>query len=278
MLRQRILTAIVLLAILLPALFASEVQWFMGVALLAITLACWEWGKLNGYTGKLAVLTAMEGLGFCALMWKMGWPSMQMPLLWLVAGAAWVAIGVWLLARGVSSWQQIPAWCRVSVGLLLLCLAWLAVVQARLVGIHFLLSLLITVWVADIGAYFAGRRFGRRKLAPSISPGKSWEGVYGGALAVMVLAVTWAKVSFGQADSASLYQHLLAGRGWVFVVLAGLLLLAMSVVGDLVESLVKRSVGAKDSSALLPGHGGILDRIDALLPTLPLGMMLYSLA
>jgi phosphatidate cytidylyltransferase len=241
-------------------------------------LACWEWGRLNGYVGKLAWLAALEGLGFCAVMWKLGWPAMQLPMLWLITGAAWVALGVYLIARGVDAWQQIPAWWRVSVGLLLLSLAWLAVVQARLIGINFLLSLLVTVWVADIGAYFAGRRFGKNKLAVRISPGKSWEGVYGGMLAVLILAVAWAMLQPARADSVSLYQKLLAGQGWVLVILGALFMVAMSVVGDLVESLVKRSAGMKDSSGLLPGHGGVLDRVDALLPTLPLGMMLYSLA
>jgi phosphatidate cytidylyltransferase len=146
-----------------------------------------------------------------------------------------------------------------------------------LVGINFLLSLLVTVWVADIGAYFAGRRFGKKKLAVRISPGKSWEGVYGGVAAVLLLAVAWSLWS-PLDDSPSVYAKLLGGQGWLMVLLGALLMVAMSVVGDLVESLVKRSAGMKDSSALLPGHGGVLDRVDALLPTLPLGMMLYSLA
>lgn len=278
MLKQRIITAVALLAILLPALFAQNTAWFMAVTLVLITLACWEWGRLNGYGGKLAWLTALEGLGFCAVMWKLGWPSMQLPLIWLITGALWIALGAWLIARGVEGWATIPKWARVSVGLMLLSLAWLAVVQARLVGIHFLLSILVTVWVADIGAYFAGRRFGKKKLAVRISPGKSWEGVYGGAVAVLLLAVIWALWRPSFADSSSLYAQLLAGKGWLLLVLGALLMVAMSVVGDLVESLVKRSVGAKDSSRLLPGHGGVLDRVDALLPTLPLGMMLASLA
>jgi phosphatidate cytidylyltransferase len=131
-------------------------------------------------------------------------------------------------------------------------------------------------------AYFAGRAFGlrftRRKLAPTISPGKSWEGVWGGVVGVIVLAVcwVWADRAFA-AGVPSLYTHL-ATRGWWLLLLGVVFLAAMSVVGDLVESLIKRSAGAKDSSSLLPGHGGVLDRIDALLPTLPLAMMLSSLA
>ncbi len=278
MLKQRILTAVALLAILLPALFAKQAEWFMLVSLILITLACWEWGRLNGYTGASAWFMALDGLVLCLAFWKLGLPYAKTPMLWIVVGALWIGLGAWLIHRGVSSWAQIHKWQRVAVGLILLSLAWLAIAQARTIGINFLLSLLVTVWVADIGAYFAGRRFGKKKLAIRISPGKSWEGVYGGMAAVLVLAVAWALWQPTFADSASLYRKLLIGKGWFFVILGALLMLAMSVVGDLVESLVKRSAGMKDSSSLLPGHGGVLDRVDALLPTLPLGMMLYSLA
>jgi phosphatidate cytidylyltransferase len=278
MLKQRIITAVILLAILLPALFAAQPEWLMAVAAILIALGCWEWGVLNGYSKKSSWFMALDGLVVCALMWKFGLPYLKLPLLWILVGSAWVALGAWLILRGVSRWQDIHKWIRVLGGLALLCLAWLAVAQARVIGIHFLLSLLVIVWAADVGAYFAGRRFGRVKLAPSISPGKSWEGVYGGMAAALVLAFGWALVNPAMGDSSSLYQKLLHGKGWVLLLLGALLMVAMSVVGDLVESLVKRSAGMKDSSGLLPGHGGVLDRVDALLPTLPLGMMLYSLA
>ena len=141
-------------------------------------------------------------------------------------------------------------------------------------------SVLVLVWVADIFAYFFGRVFGlrftRSKLAPSISPGKSWEGVWGGLAGVLLLAFAWvAADAHWHAEVASFYSRMAARGGWLLV-LAALFMGAMSVVGDLVESLVKRSAGVKDSSGLLPGHGGVLDRIDALLPTLPLAMMLTS--
>jgi len=166
------------------------------------------------------------------------------------------------------------------LGLIALCLTWLAVAQARQIGINFLFSVLALVWVADIGAYFAGRalggRFTRSKLAASISPGKSWEGVWGGMLGVLLLAFGWRYLDTRLAAVVpSLYSHL-GQRGLVFLLIVAVFMAAMSVVGDLIESLVKRSAGVKDSSALLPGHGGVLDRIDALLPTLPLAMMLYS--
>jgi len=166
-------------------------------------------------------------------------------------------------------------------GIFALWVAWLAVTKARMVGIDFLFSILVLVWVADVFAYFFGRLFGgrifARKLAPTISPGKTWEGALGGLVGVVVCAFTWQH--WGDLDASgqqSLYSRLFA-IGPVFMVLAVVFLAAMSVVGDLVESLFKRSAGVKDSSGLLPGHGGVLDRIDAMLPILPLAMMLSSL-
>jgi len=139
-----------------------------------------------------------------------------------------------------------------------------------------LLSVLLLVWVADISAYFCGRAFGRRKLAASISPGKSWEGVAGAVLGVGLLAAAWLwwDAQF-PSDSPSLYTVLMQ-RGWGIALLGVVWLTAMSVVGDLVESLVKRCAGVKDSSALLPGHGGVLDRVDALLPVFPLALCLNA--
>jgi phosphatidate cytidylyltransferase len=137
----------------------------------------------------------------------------------------------------------------------------------------FLISAMAIVWVADIGAYFAGRAFGRRKLAPDISPGKSWEGVAGGWLAVLLLAAMTTQVPM-LADS---FTAMLQVRyGWLLWVLLMSLLVAASVVGDLFESLMKRRAGVKDSSALLPGHGGVLDRIDALVPVMPLAFLISA--
>jgi phosphatidate cytidylyltransferase len=148
--------------------------------------------------------------------------------------------------------------------------------------VNFLLSVMVLVWVADISAYFAGKAFGtrfiKRKLAASISPGKSWEGVLGGMAGVLLLAFGWTLLDRNGATQVPSFYSMLADRHSMPVMLLVVLFMAaMSVVGDLVESLVKRSAGAKDSSALLPGHGGVLDRVDALLPTLPLAMMLAGL-
>ena len=291
MLRQRIITALVLLAVLLPALFYKTPTPFCVLALVAIAAATWEWGRLNqlGQTASLGL-----ALGFtllCTLTWYAGWLTRPLPLLWSAAGALWVLAGGLLLRRGVAGWPLVPQALRVAGGLVALWLAWLAVTQARVQGIDFLLSVLLLVWAADISAYFAGRayggRFSRSKLAPGISPGKTWEGVWGGIVGVVVLALVWLWLAgpTPQPDartgtlpeSGTLYARLAGLHGVVMMVVAVVFLAGMSVVGDLVESLVKRSAGAKDSSRLLPGHGGVLDRIDALLPTLPLALMLVSL-
>ena len=277
MLKQRVITALVLLAILLPALFYPSPVPFALVALLLIAAGGWEWARLNAY-GPLSAL----GAGFvcvllCGMSWNLGLLDKPLPLLWRLAGAAWVLLGAWLLRGGVAGWPRIPRSVRLAGGVLALWLAWLAVAQARFMGIEFLLSVLLLVWVADIGAYFAGKGFGGRfsksKLAPSISPGKSWEGVWGGMVGVLLLCGVWLLLdSTGQ----SLYARLAAQYGLAFTLLSMIFLAAFSVVGDLVESLIKRSAGVKDSSGLLPGHGGVLDRVDALLPVLPLSMMLLS--
>ena len=281
MLKQRIITAVVLLAILLPALFYPSYVPFAAVMLLLIGAAAWEWGRLNGCGPRMSVFLGLEAVALCGLSWWLGLLEQRLPLVWIVAGGAWVLGGGLLLRTGVTGWPHVPRALRLVGGLLALWVAWLAVAQARVVGINFLLSVLVLVWVADVFAYFAGRAFGLRftrgKLAPSISPGKSWEGVWGGVIGVLALALAWVWADdSARAEVASLYTRL-AERGWWQLPLGVVFLSMMSVVGDLIESLVKRSAGAKDSSNLLPGHGGVLDRVDALLPTLPLAMMLAFL-
>lgn len=282
MLKQRVITALILLAILLPALFWRTPEPFLAITLLLVAAGGWEWGRLNG-TGQAAALAlGLLTLALGAACWLLGWTARPSVVLWTLAGGAWVLAGAWLIRAGVAGWPHIPRAIRLAGGVLALALAWLAMAQARVIGVNFLLSVLVLVWVADIFAYFAGRTFGlkftKRKLAPAISPGKSWEGVWGGMAGVIVLAVAWTLADgAAQAQVPSLYSRL-AALGWPVLVIAAIFMAAMSVVGDLAESLVKRSAGAKDSSQLLPGHGGVLDRVDALLPTLPLAMMLATLA
>jgi phosphatidate cytidylyltransferase len=276
MLQQRIITAIVLLAILLPALFAESAWPFSALALVLMAAGAWEWARMHGWMGVKALGVAVVCAALCFGMAALGWTDRAMPDLWLAVGAAWVLLAVFLLRGGVPVWAHLAFAARMVGGVLVLAFAWLAVAQARAMGVGFLLSVFTLVWVADIAAYFSGRQWGKRKLALSISPGKSWEGVYGAFVGVFVLALVW--MAWDRAhpgQGASLYTRLYAGA-WFFLPLGVVFLTAMSVVGDLVESLVKRSVGVKDSSGLLPGHGGVLDRVDALLPVLPLAMMLVS--
>lgn len=281
MLKQRVITALILLAILLPAMFYATPVPFCAVALILIAAGGWEWGRLNAMGSTVSLLLGLFMAILCGLTWYAGWLEKPLPVLWTLAGGAWVLIGGALLHVGVTGWPRIPKALRMVGGMAALWLAWLAVSQARVMGIEFLLSVLLLVWVADIAAYICGRAWGGRftqgKLAPAISPGKSWEGVWGGMIGVLALGVAWALADRAlQAQVPSLYSRL-AAHNWGLMLLACVFLTAMSVVGDLVESLVKRSAGAKDSSGLLPGHGGVLDRVDAMLPALPLAMMLVSL-
>lgn len=282
MLRQRIITAVIMLAVLVAALWSASPVPFIVLALVMMAAAAWEWARLNGVQGAGALALGAAMVLACGLSWWAGWVNEPFRAWWLVV-ALWVVVGGLLISVGVDGWSRVPAFLRLALGPAALWVAWLAVVQARLVGVNFLLSVLALVAVADIAAYFAGRAFGgqlvARKLAPSISPNKSWEGVFGGMAGVLLLAALWIFFDrqIAPADwSRSLYSHLWQGGGLVWLVPSVIALAGLSVVGDLVESLVKRAAGAKDSSQLLPGHGGVLDRIDAQLPTLPFAMALVT--
>lgn len=301
MLRQRVITALILVALLLPTLLVDVAWPFALFTLVFMGAAGWEWSRLNQADGPRAWVLGAAVVGGCLgaaqafhlPLWHSD-SSTPMPihvhawghaqagfmtpaLLWLAALALWVLGGAVALRHGPTHWLSVPQWLRRLLGGCLLVLAWMALVESKAQGLNFLLSVLCLVFAADIGAYFGGRAFGRRKLAPSISPGKSWEGVWSGMLAVVLLAWgwTWVDQHLG-VDSPSLYSRLQWGLGWGGAFLALLLMAALSVVGDLFESLIKRQVGAKDSSQLLPGHGGVLDRIDALLPVLPAALALLS--
>ncbi|MBH9553398.1 phosphatidate cytidylyltransferase [Inhella gelatinilytica] len=276
MLKQRVLTAVVLLALVLPALASSQTWPFAVVAVTAMVLAGWEWGRLNGWGFSASVALGVAVLSLlAALHW---WPLSV--AIWQLVLLMWVLGGSWLLSRGPEGWAQWPQGLRLAVGPLLLVPAGLALVHLKGLGLNALLSVLCLVWMADIAAYAGGRLFGKRKLAPTISPGKSWEGVVSGLIGVLALAWFWVAVIDTQSwvDGASAYGRWVARWGWLLTMVICVTLSALSVMGDLVESLVKRAAGAKDSSHLLPGHGGVLDRIDALLPVLPAAWALMVLA
>lgn len=283
MLKLRILTAACLLLLLIPPLLYPPLWAWRSVTLVLLAAAGWEWGRLNGLGQLGAWMSAFACLLACVMAWDLGLADRPMTGFWVAAGSAWILLGAALLKAGVASWSKLPQPVRLLGGLLAVWLTWLAAAQAHRIGAGFLISVMALVWAADIGAYFAGRKWGGRwvasKLAPSISPGKTWEGVLGGLVCVVAVTFVWRGLELsGMVPGSSFMAHLSVGGGVFLMVLSLLLITGMSVVGDLVESLVKRSAGVKDSSCLLPGHGGVLDRIDALLPTLPLAMMLFALS
>lgn len=271
MLRTRVVTAIALLAVLLPVTLFAPLGGFGALIGFVLVFAAWEWAKLLKLPGVWPfVYAALAGVVLVAYVFA-GAPRGE-----AVSRAAvvfWIAAAPFALLRkptlAVGAWRGF----LLVAGLVLFVACWHALVAARATGVIFVLSLLLIVWLADIGAYFAGRRFGRHKLAPAISPGKTWEGVIGGWLSVVVVAALALAAHPGVLTVAG---ALVERLGIVVAVLALSVLVAFSVVGDLFESLLKRQAGVKDSSQLLPGHGGVLDRIDALLPVLPLAMLLLS--
>lgn len=267
---RRIVTAVVLLAFLLPALFAPWGWPFAALTLLFVAAAGWEWGRLNGLPGAPAI-----GLGALTAALALLFVRAQQPELACRACEAgslgWLVAGLLALRVGPAGWMRLPRALRVAAGPVLLAVAWLGLVRAHAAGVVFLLSVMCLVWVADIAAYAGGKALGRHKLAPTISPGKTWEGALSGVAGVLLLAAAWWAVD-RQFDlgTPGLSTRLVDSFGVAGAAVALVVLAAASVLGDLVESLVKRAAGAKDSSGLLPGHGGVLDRIDALLPVFPL--------
>ena len=282
MLRTRVATALVLLALVVPALmFLPAVGWALFV-LLFVVAAAWEWGRLCGFSMVVAVtyagLLGLLAIAFLVVSDALGAAAANAA--YAVSVACWAAIALYWFVRGPGAPNGAPL---ALLGVLLLLPCWWAVVQARAAGALFMFLLMGLVWVADIAAYFAGRALGRHKLAPSVSPGKTWEGVAGGMAGAAVLAIVCAAVTTANGSSrdswfAWLFES--AGRnGPAGVALALILVLTvvgMSVLGDLFESLLKRRAGVKDSSGLLPGHGGVLDRIDSLIPTMPLAMLIFG--
>jgi phosphatidate cytidylyltransferase len=262
MFRTRVITAAILLPLFVGGLFLLPSMWWAAVLLPLLIASAWEWAALAGFrrSGQWA---------FCLLALLIGVPVLlgahYFDCTAIEQLAYWVSALFWLVCA--------PLWLRrgwhVRQPLLLMITGWLLIVPTWLALVRLqaepwiLLAVLGVVWVADSSAYFAGRAWGRRKLAPSISPGKTWEGVAGAAIAVAVYhALVW---YFG-------FRGLTFGIGLAAAVLVACLL-PLSVIGDLFESWIKRQAGVKDSGTLLPGHGGVLDRIDALTSTLPLAAL-----
>jgi len=214
-LKQRVITAVLLLALLLPALFAAPAWPFAVLTLVLIGAAGWEWGRLNGAGSGSVVLGVLLASSCAAAMW-VGWSRSAPILAWWLAAVVWVLGGAWALHGGPAVWPAVPRGVRWVVGMILLWAAWMAMANAKSVGINFILSVFCLVWVADIAAYFGGRALGRRKLAPSISPGKSWEGVWSGMAGALLLALVWLALDkLLQVDSQSLYTRMVQRFGAV---------------------------------------------------------------
>ncbi|CAN0621738.1 Phosphatidate cytidylyltransferase [Burkholderia multivorans] len=273
MLKTRVITAVVLLAVLLPVTLFAPLSAFGALIAVVLVFAAWEWArllKLGG--GGPVVYAAVAALALFAST-RLGVGLSASRPLFEAAGVFWLLAGPFSLWRKPHLAEGVWRPFLLASGLVIFAACWHALVAARAQGVPFVLSLLLVVWLADIGAYFAGKAFGKRKLAVSISPGKTWEGAAGGWLAVMAVAsaATAARLFEPTLFSAFAVRYGMPGA-WAALTL----LVAFSVIGDLFESLLKRQAGVKDSSGLLPGHGGVLDRVDALLPVLPLAMLLLG--
>ena len=268
MLKQRVMTAIVMVLVLVLVLFWLP-PFFFGLALLAIfSMAAWEWANLTGLTGGIERLlyALVAAIVFTMVLWVGLRPSVWLSALLLMSVTGWG-----FALHAVVHYPQSKQWCSRNVlmllgmWLLLPCFCSLLVLKQLRPDGALVVLVIASIAAADIGAYFSGRRFGRHKLAPAVSPGKTWEGVLGGFAANLLLACIVTIIP-----------------GLVSVPMLPLVLLlvataAISVLGDLFESLVKRERGVKDSSQLLPGHGGILDRIDGWTAAFPLFTFFYMM-
>ncbi|MFL6675993.1 MAG: phosphatidate cytidylyltransferase [Massilia sp.] len=272
MLKTRVITAVVLLAVLLPVLYLNNFTAFAVVATVAFGAAIWECFRLFNPGSANALVIAL--FWTAAFAWSFFIARSASPAFWFP-----ISVLIWLLRFAPSLKIGLPPLQSTGNTLLSLIYAvaivgcFAAIVELFRHSPVYLLSVMALVWIADIGAYFAGKAFGKRKLAPSISPGKSWEGAIGGCIAVLLIGS--ATVLFGGNGFADTFAVRTQSRlGWGALLAILVVIVAASVVGDLFESQLKRRAGVKDSSNLLPGHGGVLDRIDALIPVLPLAALI----
>ncbi len=263
MLRARVATAAVLLPLFIGGMFFLDPDWWALLLLPLLLAGAREWAALAGF-GRNGSLAFCGVLALSALALLFG-HEFQWDEAVLEAAIFSVAVAFWFLVAPVwlwRGWRLRDPRILALTGWILIVPTWLALVRLQQWP-WVLLAVLGVVWVADIAAYFAGHVWGRRKLAPSISPGKTWEGVAGAAFGVAVYhALVWKLGFSGIAPQA-------AGAATLLVAC----LLPLSIIGDLFESWIKRQAGVKDSGKLLPGHGGVLDRIDALTATLPLAAL-----
>lgn len=261
MLKQRVITAVILASIVVSTVLWASVEGFALLFGLIVLLAAWEWGMLLGQGQYGAVGFTGLILLLLAGVWIQHHNAAQLSFLLLLAALFWLAVLLWMYRFIRNPQQHASAWILLPVGLILLVPPWwalLALRESSQWGSAYVLYLLVLIWVADIGAYFVGRTYGRRKLALLISPGKTWEGALGGLVTALALAFLGAWL-LGVSSTA-----------WPEFVLLSIVVIIFSIVGDLFESMIKRQSGVKDSSRILPGHGGVLDRVDSLTAAAPL--------
>lgn len=277
MLRLRVITALILAPLIIWSVLAFSHR---GLAIelgLILTVAAWEWARLSGLTHNVTRIAfgILSMLIMLALTWLLHDAMDWLPWL-LYANLIWWLIGLVMVMRFKTPPEQLPVQFN-GINILLNLLAGLLIIGGAFValtGLHrfsehgamYILILLVFIWVADIAAYFTGKKFGKHKLAPFVSPGKTWEGVAGAAVAVIVAAFVIGKImQYPPMNNPPVNLPLFA--------LLVLVTIAFSILGDLTESLFKRRAGIKDSSQLLPGHGGILDRIDSLMAAAPIFLL-----
>lgn len=275
MLKLRVITALILAPLIIWSVLAFSHRALAIELGLILAVAAWEWARLAGLKNNIARI-AFGGvmLLIMALMTWLLHDSMQW-LPWLLYGnLLWWLVGLILVVNFKKSPEQLPVTFD-GTGIVLNLLAGVFIIGGAfvaLIGLHkledygayYILILLSLIWIADIAAYFTGKKFGRRKLAPYVSPGKTWEGVAGAAIAVSIAALVVGKILHYAPMNLLMFTFLV------------IITIAFSILGDLTESLFKRRAGVKDSSQLLPGHGGVLDRIDSLMAAAPvflLGLM-----
>jgi phosphatidate cytidylyltransferase len=260
MLKTRIITALMLVAVFIPALFTlSNTYWAYSMLALAL-LALNEWAGMVQLLVKERVIylavAAMAGFAALQMLVQQGfhWFFFQSLGIFFVVALFWtLMVPLWLARKWI-----VNKYALALLGFLLMASVWTALVCAKGADPRLLLALLATIWIADSAAYFAGKQFGRHKLAPSISPGKTWEGVLGAQIAVTVYGI----ILYFTFDINS------------FAIFPALwLITSLGVIGDLFESMLKRQANMKDSGQILPGHGGILDRIDGIIPSLPIAIL-----
>ncbi|NKB46765.1 MAG: CDP-archaeol synthase [Legionellales bacterium] len=262
MLKQRLFTSLVLIPPVLLAIYGLPAGWFGLACLILILVAALEWSRLIGNRHRwehgLFLILVLLTMFLSTALW-------MLDVYWIMALGFWGLMLVAIVGYPHSQRRWSAPLALWIIGMILLALAWSALIEIRFhtLGREFILYLLLLVWAADIGAYVTGKLYGKHKLIPQVSPGKTIEGAIGGMLASLVIAVI-AK------------SWIFSSLGWLSWLMLAVLISVVSIVGDLLISMIKRQAGVKDSGRLLPGHGGLLDRIDSLLAAAPIFVLGYG--